>query len=213
MDISTIVDQAKILAKMHIKLDKDITNILVSPHPEEIRLVEVSKMIVGCDNIFAWLYNPVPDIGLNVKSQLILISPEEWGKIEIGELALPEGWDKSSLISLYDGEDLRKTGLKNGLRQLNIKQLKRVIDYPGEMVLDDYNYSQGLFCPLGVALGLDKTMPEPSHDKVFQALTDLGYDVYNTRGIDGQFYTDHRKEDLMEAAQEVLEEKLEQQNG
>lgn len=109
-------------------------------------------------------------------------------------------------------EDPRKTGLKNGLRQLTVEQLRRVIDYPGEMVLDEYNYQDGKFCPLAVAIGLD-TMPMPSHDKVFQALTDLGYQVYNTRGIVGEFYTDHRKEDLLQVAQEVLQEKLEQGYG
>jgi hypothetical protein len=106
----------------------------------------------------------------------------------------------------FQVEDPRKTGLKNGLRQLTIERLQRVIDYPGEMVLDTFNYQDGKFCPLAVALELDK-MPEPSHEKVFQALTDLGYSVYNTRGIAGDFYTEHRKEDLLEAAKEVLQEK------
>jgi hypothetical protein len=104
-------------------------------------------------------------------------------------------------------EDPRKTGLKNGLRQLTAEQLQRVIDYPGEMVLDSYNYADGNFCALAVALKMDETMPDPSHDKVFAELTKLGYKVYNTRGIAGEFYTTNRKEDLLEAAREVLQEK------
>lgn len=105
-------------------------------------------------------------------------------------------------------EDPRKTGLKNGLRQLTIEQLKRVIEYPGEMVLDSYNFHEGKFCPLAVGLELDKEIVNPSHDKVFQTLTDLGYSIYNTRGILGNFYTDNRREDLLEAAREVIQEKL-----
>lgn len=105
-------------------------------------------------------------------------------------------------------EDPRKTGLKNGLRQLTTEQLQRVIDYPNEMVLDSYNYENGKFCPLAVAVELDKTMINPTHDKVFATLTDMGYKVYNTRGIPGSFYTTNRKEDLLEAAKEVLQEKL-----
>jgi hypothetical protein len=104
-------------------------------------------------------------------------------------------------------EDPRKTGLKNGLRQLTIEQLQRVIDYPGEMVLDSFNYHDGNFCALAIGLGLDETMTEPTHDKVFGFLTLLGYKVYNTRGIAGEFYTTNRKEDLLEAAREVLQEK------
>jgi hypothetical protein len=105
-------------------------------------------------------------------------------------------------------EDPRKMGLKNGLRQLTVEQLERVINYPGEMVLDSFNYEDGKFCPLAVALELDKTMTNPTHDKVFQTLTDMGYKVYNTRGIPGEFYTTNRLEDLLEAAKEVLQEKI-----
>jgi hypothetical protein len=104
-------------------------------------------------------------------------------------------------------EDPRKTGLKNGLRQLTIEQLKRVINYDGEMVLDEFNYHEGKFCPLAVGLELDKTIKYPTHDKVFGILTDSGYTVYNTRGIPGEYYTDNRKEDLLQAAKEVLAEK------
>ena len=107
-------------------------------------------------------------------------------------------------------EDPRKTGLKNGLRQLTIEQLQRVIDYPGEMVLDSYNYQDGKFCALAIGVGLDKTMIEPTHEKVFETLTSMGYKVYNTRGIPGEFYTNNRLEDLLEAAKEVLQEKTNQ---
>ena len=104
-------------------------------------------------------------------------------------------------------EDPRKTGLKNGLRQLTLEEIERVINYPGEMVLDTYNYEDGKFCALAVAKEIDKTMENPSHEKVFNLLTEMGYKVYNTRGIKGSFYTDNRLEDLIIAAKEVLEEK------
>lgn len=213
MDITEVIEQAKILAKMHVKLDNTITNIWVSPHSEEIRLIEISQMTMFVGEVYGWRYASAPESGLTLPSVLILLHPTEWEMIKNGGLHLPEGWDKSFLTNLYHGPDPRRVGLKNGLRQLNIKQLRRVIDYPGEMVLDQFNYHEGKFCPLGVALGLDRTMTEPSHDKVFWALTHLGYDVYNTRGIVGQFYTTNRKADLLEVAQEVLEEKLEQENG
>ncbi len=104
-------------------------------------------------------------------------------------------------------EDPRKTGLKNGLRQLTVEQIKRVIDYPGEMVLDEYNYEDGKFCPLATALDLQNVMSEPTHDKVFNHLTNSGYKVFNTKGIKGEFYTNNRLQDLLTAAKEVLEEK------
>lgn len=105
-------------------------------------------------------------------------------------------------------EDPRKTGLKEGLRQLTAEQLQRVIGYPGEMVLDHLNYQDGKFCALAIGAGIDQWMEKPSQDKVFGMLLLLGYRVYNTRGIAGEFYTTNRKEDLLEAAKEVLQEKL-----
>ncbi len=105
-------------------------------------------------------------------------------------------------------EDPRKIGLKQGLRQLTIAQLERVINYPGEFVLDSYNFENGKFCPLAIALELDKKITNPSHEIVFKTLTEMGYTIYNTRNISGDFYTTNRKEDLLIAAKEVLEEKL-----
>lgn len=104
-------------------------------------------------------------------------------------------------------EDPRKIGLKIGLRQLTTRQLERVINYPGQMVLDTLNYEDGKFCPLAIGLELDKKINNPTHQKVFDLLTEMGYRIYNTRGIPGQFYTKHRLEDLLEAAREVLQEK------
>lgn len=103
--------------------------------------------------------------------------------------------------------DPRKEGLKCGLRQLTDDQLQRVIDYPGEMVLDEFNYHDGKYCPLAVGVGLDEWMTEPSHEKVFHFLRMLGYSVNNTRGIKGSFYTTERKRDLLIAANEVLRER------
>lgn len=105
-------------------------------------------------------------------------------------------------------EDPRKTGLKKGLSQLTIKQLQRVIDYPNEMILDDYNYHEGKFCPLAIGLELDKTITDPTHEKISNILIDLDYKIYNTRGVKGEYYTTNRKEDLLETAKEVLEEKI-----
>jgi len=108
-------------------------------------------------------------------------------------------------------EDPRKTGLKSGLHQLSVNQLQRVVEYKDEMVLDEFNYQDGKFCPLAIALNIHETMTEPSHNKVFEKLTSLGYKVYNTRGIEGEFYTANRKEDLLIAVNEVIEEKIQQQ--
>lgn len=103
--------------------------------------------------------------------------------------------------------DPRKAALKRGLRQLSIEQLRRVIDYEGDMVLDHCNYDDGMFCPLAVGLGIDKIMHDPTDAKVTIVLTTLGYDIYNTRGVPGEFYQHpNRLRDLLEVAREIVQE-------
>ena len=104
-------------------------------------------------------------------------------------------------------EDPRKTGLKKGLRQLTAEQIETVLSWPDEMVYDTFNYEDGKFCALAVGIGIPAVMPGPTHEKVYDYLVRMGYAVYNTRGIDGEFYTTNRKADLFEAAREVLAEK------
>ena len=103
----------------------------------------------------------------------------------------------------FTPEDPRKIGLRKGLLQLNSNQLDRVISYCGEMVLDHYNYNDGKFCPLAIAVELDRTMVNPTNEKVAKTLEELGYKVNNTRGVKGEFYTTNRKEDLLTLAKEV----------
>lgn len=104
-------------------------------------------------------------------------------------------------------EDPRKTGLKMGLRQLNVEQLQKVINYQGKLCLDNFNYENGKICPLGAALDLDK-IDNLSHEKVYNTLIKMNYVVYNTKGIEGKFYRENRQQDLIIAAKEVWSEKI-----
>lgn len=103
-------------------------------------------------------------------------------------------------------EDPRKTALKNGLRQLTLAQLLRVRDYPGPMCVDEWNYADGKFCPLAVAVGLDESVKEPTHETVYSILALMGFKINNTRGVPGEFYTVNREYDLRIALYEVIEE-------
>lgn len=104
-------------------------------------------------------------------------------------------------------EDPRKTALKNGLRQLTVGQLRRVLSYRNPMIYDQFNYADGLYCPLAVGCGLPGVMKGPTNEKVIQVLTLMGYKVNNTKGVEGAFYRHNRAADLREAALEVLTEK------
>lgn len=109
-------------------------------------------------------------------------------------------------------EDPRKAALKSGLRQLNSSQLRRLlvhVNLGGEVLLDrdehgHANYSSGVYCPLAIAVGMDE-WPERTDEQVANCLrTVFGLTIYNTRGIEGEFYTTERRRDLVIAANEVL---------
>lgn len=108
-------------------------------------------------------------------------------------------------------EDARKTGLKNGLRQLTNKQIEKVLNYPGPILLDSIehengNYREGKFCPLAIAFDLHH-MHNPSQTKVEEELRRQGLTIFNTRSIEGEFFTENRERDFKIAAQEVIDER------
>ncbi|MCC6425680.1 MAG: NUDIX hydrolase [Phycisphaerales bacterium] len=110
---------------------------------------------------------------------------------------------------MIETECPRKTGLKNGLRQLTTAQLHRVLSWPHPMVTDTYNYDNGCYCPLAIGAEIDKraNLRTATHDVVFCELQAMGFKVNNTRGIKGDFYTTERERDLKIALQEVILER------
>lgn len=111
-------------------------------------------------------------------------------------------------------EDLRKTALKKGLRQLTERQLLRVLSYAGTMAHDrgdtkNGNYVDGHYCPLAVGVGLHLLDWKPTDQIVRDMLVALGLDPNNTRGVEGTFYRENRDRDCRIAAEEVLAEKRE----
>lgn len=69
------------------------------------------------------------------------------------------------------------------LRQLSITQLKRIVDYKYDMLLDGRQYSSLVFSPLCIGLGLDEYIEKPTNEKIEIFLKENEYDfgtVYNS---------------------------------
>jgi len=58
---------------------------------------------------------------------------------------------------------------------------------------------------LAAALELPGKIKNPTNEKIKQAILDLGYDLNPMKGIAGEFYTEHRYEDLIALAKELLD--------
>ena len=91
---------AKELAKKHFELEEGLTRIFriigkteseVSP-AEPIRLLEVNENTVPC-GVMPLRFGPVPASGIRYSSVIVEVTPEEFKKIEMKELKLPEGWE------------------------------------------------------------------------------------------------------------------------
>jgi len=120
-----------------------------------------------------------------------------------------------------EDEDPRRAALKRGLRQCTRIELERLLQWieDGHPILLDRdedgaaNYSESWheYCPLAIARDLPFLFEHydegPSDERVTEMLKRAGLEIFNTRGISGEFYMTDRRRDLEIAVREVLEEK------
>ena len=81
--------QANNLAMANREADPDIVDVYWFPADAEIRLVEVVRTPVPTsgDELEPFYFAPVPADGIDLRSAVALINPEE-----VGKLKLPAGW-------------------------------------------------------------------------------------------------------------------------
>lgn len=119
---------------------------------------------------------------------------------------------------MTDQIDPRRAALKRGLRQLQPYQLQRLLEHidAGKPLLLDRdaegraNFSEGVYCPLAVATKMDEMYgflrEVPTNEGIEQSLLTSGFEIYNTRGVAGEYYTTDRRADLRQAVVEVIAE-------
>lgn len=64
------------------------------PEEEEVRLLEVSEAFFTSGEVLPLSFRATEE--LPYVSTVILLSPEEYGRLRNGELGLPEGWGEST---------------------------------------------------------------------------------------------------------------------
>jgi hypothetical protein len=92
MATKPIVDVAKDLAEAHRKEDPATKAVFLAENPAEVRLVEVSGSVSSSGEVLPFRFGPRPDLGVPYASVVVLLSEDDWGRIERGELALPPDW-------------------------------------------------------------------------------------------------------------------------
>jgi hypothetical protein len=98
--MKTIEEVARDLATAHLKEDTETQHFFLSPHDEEVRLVEVTRSLAPSGEVLPFRFAPDAADDVPYQSVIVLLSEEDWQRIASGELALPVGWKKDELKEL-----------------------------------------------------------------------------------------------------------------
>lgn len=90
----SLEETANDLARAHRDEDPDTSRILFSADHEarEIRLIEISESVATTGELLPFRFQARPEEGIPYPSNLIVVSPRDWERVESGELTLPESW-------------------------------------------------------------------------------------------------------------------------
>lgn len=100
--------------------------------------------------------------------------------------------------------DKRYQAIKERLSLLSNEELERIVDNIDKVLFDTYNYKDGKYCPLAIAMELDLTIDNPTQEKIATEIGERFFIVNILKGIKGDFYTNNRKEDLLYIINKIL---------
>ena len=91
----------KELTRSHFDLEERIERIIwvKNGEPEEVRLIEVNRDAIPAGDFYAFYFAPSQDFPLPIR--IADVTPEEWGKIQRGEMNLPPEWSLKQ-ITVFD---------------------------------------------------------------------------------------------------------------
>jgi hypothetical protein len=101
--------------------------------------------------------------------------------------------------------DLRYELIKGRLRELSVEELQRIVDNIDKVCFDEFNYdaTSNRYCPLAVAMCLDKIL-NPSDALIKEEIKKRFSPVNILKGIEGNFYRENRKEDLINLCKNLI---------
>lgn len=97
--MKSVFDVATDLANAHKAEDPGTKAVYLAGGSEsssEVRLVEVSGSLAASGEILPFRFAPNSAQGVPYASVVVLLSPEDWERVERGDLFLPDGWGSAS---------------------------------------------------------------------------------------------------------------------
>ena len=96
--MKTISEVAHELANAHRTEDPDTKSVFLAKSASEVRLVEVSGSVGNSGEVLPFRFAPRPDLGVPYASVVVLLSEDDWHRVEQGDLSLPEGWGQPDAL-------------------------------------------------------------------------------------------------------------------
>lgn len=90
--MKSVFQVAEALARAHKAEDPETQAVYLAENQAEVRLVEVSGSLGNSGEVLPFRFAPRNDLDIPYASVLVLLSPDDWKRVERGELRLPEGW-------------------------------------------------------------------------------------------------------------------------
>ncbi|OGQ11652.1 MAG: hypothetical protein A2138_09235 [Deltaproteobacteria bacterium RBG_16_71_12] len=89
-----VMEVAQVLANAHRAEDPATTAVYLASDPRgsEVRLVEVSASVESTGEVLPFRFRSSPEKGVPLESVVVLLSEDEWRRVQAGELHLPDGW-------------------------------------------------------------------------------------------------------------------------
>lgn len=103
--------------------------------------------------------------------------------------------------------DLRYKLIRERLSSLTKTELQKIIDNIDDVCLDEYNFDSenNKYCPLAMAMNLE-TISNPTDEKIKAEIGKRFQPVNIIKGVVGNFYTNNRKENLINLCKELIDE-------
>jgi hypothetical protein len=93
-----ISEVARELADAHRVEDPQTRSVFLAESDSEVRLVEVSGSVGDSGEVLPFRFAARPDLGVPYASVVVLLSEDDWRRIERGELELPQGWGRPEAL-------------------------------------------------------------------------------------------------------------------
>lgn len=106
--------------------------------------------------------------------------------------------------------DLRYDTIKARLCSLSKDELQRVIDNVDTLCVDTYNYDERSkkYCVLAIAMNLHELIDSPTDLLIKNEIAKRFTPVNVIKGVEGSFFRENRKDDILKISKEILENEL-----